>query len=174
MVYLWEEPVNSFDIITCAWALCYSKPYQVIKEIARVLKPGGYVAIIDNKLFAMWELFIAMIHTVAEQPKMLRHVMSMNLLPNKFSLNMRIRLNRLYINKSWEGEKTYYAASGKEVITRILSTGEFAGCQYFIYPQYRKQAYNRFSAILEQHQMKEQGIPITHRYIASIAQKPKT
>ena len=169
--FLKKQPSNSYDIITCAWAICYSKPNKVIKEISRVLKPSRYVAIIDNKLSSVWELFIAILYTVAENPEMIRHVMKINLLANKKSLTFRMRLNGLKVTDSWDGEKTYYASSGRDVIDRFLSTGVFAGGKYFIYEEYHSQFLKRFKKIVEEQYMQKDGIPIIHRYIAAIGKK---
>ena len=169
--FLKKQPPNCYDIVTCAWAICYSKPYQVIKEISRVLKPGGYVGIIDNKLHAIWEMFLAAIFTVAEKPKMLRHVMKMHILLNKKSLTLRMKFSGLNVLDSWDGEKVHYVSTGIDAVKRMLSTGVFAGCEFFVYKKYRNYVLERFPKIVEERYMQKKGIPIIHRTIAAIGKK---
>ncbi len=169
--FLKSQPDNSFDIITYAWALSYSQPNHVIPEIKRILKPKGKIGIIDNIRLSVFEMFFAGIYTVAEDPVMLRHLFQIHPMPNKFSLNMRLRMNGLKVLDTWNGEKIRYGATGKDVIKILIETGTASGYQYLVYNKYYNQVLERFPVNVEKLFMTKKGIPIIHRYIASIAQK---
>ncbi|MDH7507746.1 MAG: class I SAM-dependent methyltransferase, partial [Candidatus Thermoplasmatota archaeon] len=66
--YLNKQPSKSVDVVTCAWGMGYTKPFKLIKEISRILKPNGQVAIIDSNLFTIFEVVKSGILTVAEYP----------------------------------------------------------------------------------------------------------
>ena len=51
MEYLYKQPSENVDVVTWAWGIGYTKPFKMIKEISRILKPNGHVGIIDNSLF---------------------------------------------------------------------------------------------------------------------------
>jgi ubiquinone/menaquinone biosynthesis C-methylase UbiE len=171
--FLKNQPSHSVDIITCAWGLGFLKPYTMIKESSRVLKPGGQLAIIDNSLFTVYEVVFSGISTVAEVPASVINVMNVRWLPTKGSLIRRMRWSGLQIVTSWKGEITYYKENEKSAIDFLLKTGTAAGYQFCIDSQYSKVIKQRFGDIFKKSYGTEKGLPITHRYIAAIAKKPK-
>ena len=169
--YLKSQSDNSYDIVTCAWALCYSKPYEVIKEIRRILRRKGKLGIIDNAFSTIYELFFAGIYTVAEDPIMLKHVYKIHAMGNKYSLYFKLKMNGFKPLYLWNGEERIYVDSGKDVIKKLMETGTSSGYQYFIYDNYYKQVLKRYPINVEKLYKTSKGIPIIYRYIASIAQK---
>jgi ubiquinone/menaquinone biosynthesis C-methylase UbiE len=170
--FLKDQPSESLDIVTCAWGLGFLKPYTIIKEISRVLKPDGQLAIIDNSLFTIYEIVISGFSTIAEYPASLINVMNVRWIPTKGSLIRRMRLSGLQILSSWKGDKTYYAKNEKNAIDFLLTTGTAAGYQFCIDTQYSEIIKQRFGEIFHKSYGTKQGLPITHRYIAAIAKKP--
>jgi ubiquinone/menaquinone biosynthesis C-methylase UbiE len=171
--FLEDQPSESVDIVTCAWGLGFLKPFQVIKEISRILKPGGQLAIIDNSLFTVYEVVISGFSTVAEHPASVINVMNVRWLPTKGSLLRRMKLSGLRIVSSWSGKKTYYAKDEKDAIDFLLETGTAAGYQFCFDQQHTKIIKQRFGEIFKKSYMTKEGLPITHRFIAVIAEKPK-
>jgi ubiquinone/menaquinone biosynthesis C-methylase UbiE len=169
--YLKNQSDNSYDIVTCAWALCYSEPYEVIKEIKRILRNNGKVGIIDNAFSTIYELFFAGIYTVAEDPNMLKHIFKIHPMGNKYSLYLKLKMNGFKILDFWNGEKRMYVESGKDVIKKLMETGTSSGYQYFIYDNYYNQVLKRYPLNVEKLYKSSKGIPIIYRFIASIAQK---
>jgi len=169
--FLKDQPSESVDIVTCAWGLGFLKPYTVIKEISRILKPDGQLAIIDNSLFTFYEVVISGFSTIAEYPTSVINIMNVRWLPTKGSLIRRMRWSGLEIVSSWKGKKTYYAKNEKNAIKFLLSTGSVAGYQYCIDTQYSDNIKQRFSKIFKKSYGTENGLPITHRFIAAIAKK---
>ncbi|VVB59991.1 Ubiquinone/menaquinone biosynthesis C-methyltransferase UbiE [uncultured archaeon] len=170
--FLKDQPSESVDIVTCAWGLGFLKPYAIIKEISRVLKPDGQLAIIDNSLFTIYEIVISGFSTIAEYPSSLINVMNVRWISTKGSLLRRMRLSGLQILSSWKGEKTYYAKNEKNAIDFLLTTGTAAGYQFCIDTQYSEIIKQRFGEIFQKSYGTKKGLPITHRYIAAIAKKP--
>lgn len=46
--FLKEQKDESFDAVVCCWAIKYQPPQKVIKEVYRILKPGGVFGVIVN------------------------------------------------------------------------------------------------------------------------------
>jgi len=170
--FLKNQPSESIDLVTSAWGLGFLKPYQVIKEISRVLKPNGKLAIIDNSLFTVYEVVFSGLSTVAEHPKSVINIINVRWLPTKGSIIRRMRWSGLKILSSWKGQKTYYAKNAEDAINFLISTGTAAGYQYCIDYKYSDIIKKRFGEIFKKYYGTKEGIPITHRYIAAIAKKP--
>jgi ubiquinone/menaquinone biosynthesis C-methylase UbiE len=170
--YLVDQPSESVDIVTCAWGIGFLRPYTVIKEISRILKPGGQLAIIDNSLFSLYEIVFSAVVTVAEYPASLTGIMNGNWLPTKGSLTRRMRISGLQIVCSWSGKDTYYATNEKDAIDFLISTGSIAGYENCIDTSYSGVIKQRFGEIFKKTYETQQGLPITHRFIAAIGKKP--
>ncbi len=170
--YLESQPSESVDVVVSTWGLGFTKPFKMIKEITRILKPSGQVGIIDNSLLTIYEVVFSGISTVAEYPSAVTNKMNVRWLPSKGSLTRRMKLSGLKIINSWKGNKTYYAKNGEDAINFLINTGTAAGYQYCIDRKYSDVIKKRFRIIIKKSYGTKKGIPITHRYIAAIAKKP--
>ncbi len=169
LAYLGTCPDQSLDLVTCAWGLGYSYPRAVLKQIKRVLKPDGHVAIIDNTLFSLAEVMLCSFLAFLEQPQALKRLMRFRFLTGKTQLSLWLRwagLHPVYLDK---GTRTYTVATGREAITRMRATGAAAGFEYATDPEQEEAVYTRFAEILEQRYLKDGAIDINHRYMAGIA-----
>ena len=169
--YLKEQASSSVDVITCCWGLGYSKPFAVLRQIKRVLKSGGKVAIIDNSLFSLREIIYCSFLTYAEQPEKLNNLMRFKFLPNSLALSSMSRILNLKTSYSANGSKSYTVDSGPVAIDRLRATGAAAGFEYASEEKDEEQIFKRFAEIIEEKYMTSNGITVTHRYLAGIAQK---
>jgi ubiquinone/menaquinone biosynthesis C-methylase UbiE len=162
---------SSADVITCAWGLGYTRPLSVIRQAAKVLRPGGCLAIIDNSLFSLAEVLWASTLAFAENPRALRHVMKVRFLPSKTVLAGMMRLSGLRVAWQNAGKRTYHAASGQDAIARLQSTGAAAGFEFATDESTHDELFGRFAQIMERKYGTPLGVPITHRYLAAIGYK---
>lgn len=169
--YLKKQDPSSVDLVTCCWGLGYCKPFAVLRQIKRTLKPGGKVAIIDNSIFSLREIISCSFLTFAEQPEKLHNLMRFGFLPGSWVLCVMFRLLNLKVSYSANGSKSYTVESGKAAIDRLRATGAAAGFEYACDEEDEEQIFNRFAEIIEEKHMAENGIVVTHRYLAGIAQK---
>lgn len=169
--YLTSLPSETYDVITCCWGLGYSKPLNVLRQIRRVLKPGGKIGIIDNTLFSLREVMYCSTLAFMEQPEKLRNLMKFRFLTGQQHLWLWLRLAGIKPMTVWGGSKTYEAASGVDAIERLRATGAAAGFEFAADDEDAEEVFRRFAEILEQKYRVQGQIPITHRYCGGIGIK---
>lgn len=126
--YLKNCADNTFDVVICAWAIKYRDPRQIIRHCHRVLKPGGYLAVIVNTKDTLPQ--VARIY-----PRLLaRHVHKVTKLmlplPNPRNLTVFDGWFRKYSFtkiKSQAGFQEFNFPTSRELAEFIVSTGALAG-----------------------------------------------
>jgi SAM-dependent methyltransferase len=169
--YVRALPAESVDVVTCGWGLGYSRPIAVVREISRVLKPGGCVGVIDNTLFSLAGVMWASLKAFAERPDALAFVMRGRFLPHSAALTTIFRAQGLAVRAQWDGRREFRFASGGEALEKLLATGAAAGFEFAASQAESAGLFSRFAEILER-QSPGPGARIRHRYLAAVGTKP--
>lgn len=169
--FLRRQPTASFDVVTCGWGLGYTRPLLVLRQVARILRPGGRVGIIDNSLFSLAGVLWASLQSFAETPTALRHAMRVRFLPHSLALAAMMRHVGLGVQHRADGAKTYHVPTGQAALERLTATGAAAGFEFATDDAHRETVFARFAEIMDAGGTNE-GVAITHRYLQAVGGKP--
>ncbi|MCK5301168.1 MAG: methyltransferase domain-containing protein [Thermoplasmatales archaeon] len=171
MNFLYNQPSNSFDIITCAWGLGYTCPLKFIREISRVLKPGGRVGIIDLSIFSNYEIYLFSLLTIVEKPDAIFHPIRAHYLSSYKTLNLRMKFSGIHILDSWKSYKVISFEDAEAAVEQLIRTGTLAIFESILKEEYKGWFKDRLKQIIQKKYEKRGSIPLKHHYIASIGMK---
>lgn len=166
-------PEQYFDYVTSGWAIGYSTPLKILEDVKRVLKDGGKLGIIENRINTLSPIRKTAIKVAQRYPFQIRYVMDLPLrLPkSKEDLQKLFLKSGLRPIDVWEGEIKFHFNSGKEVLNWILHTGASAGFDRIMSPEIRDKCDSAFIEFIEKDYLTSEGIDVFHRFVAGVAQK---
>lgn len=159
--FLKEQANESFDVVVCGWAIKYQSPQKIIKEVYRVLKPGGVFGVIVNTKETLSEIRKIYPELLVMSCDEINEVMLE--LPNPQNKKVFDRwftkAGFTYLNGE-EGKHTFYFENEKKLTQWVTHTGALAGFDHMIDLTSEKIQY-------QMHQLlKEQGInKVTHTFV---------
>lgn len=165
--YLETCPDEVFDVILCGWAIKYRPPRQMVRQCRRVLRQGGYMAVIVNKkdtLPQVARIYPALLakHSGRISKLMLR-------LPNPKSItafdNWFLK-NSFFKIVSREGFHDFEFETSRELAEFVVSTGALAGFDVMLDLR-NPDVQADMVRLLEQYRF----TTATHRYVYGIYQK---
>jgi SAM-dependent methyltransferase len=171
LAWLRARPAASLDLVTSAWGLGYARPRAVLREVRRVLRPGGRVAILDNTLGSLREVVWASLLTFAERPAALTHALEVGFAPSRHVLALSLRSAGLRPRATFGGARSYTAASGAAALARLRATGAAAGFELACAPADAPEIFGRFAEILEARALPG-PVVVTHRYAGAVGVRP--
>ncbi|USB33660.1 methyltransferase domain-containing protein [Paenibacillus sp. YPG26] len=171
MGFLKGVPDNSFDIVVCGWAICYTNPAQFMKEVHRVLKPSGQVGIIETREDSEEVLMKAFEKVISENPSYLQRYIRVELPSNDNVLKKWFVKGNLRTVDSWQGEQILPCSNSKEAIEWVLRSGAAAGFIDVIDRDRESEILSRIEKQIDQIINEERKLRLSHTYVAGIALK---
>ncbi|MBL7084544.1 MAG: methyltransferase domain-containing protein [Candidatus Omnitrophica bacterium] len=158
---------DSVDLITAFWAIGYSQPEKVLKEIRRVLVKNGHIAILVNTQSSLYELQRLVTKILFRHPFVLRYIPPIDF-PSGINVFKRIieRLE-LSINVLSEQFCVQSFSSGASLISWMKTGGPCAGFRRALRDDRREYVFNKIQEAVK----RKGGIKLTFRFIRYIGTK---
>jgi len=170
--FLHKQPKDSFDIITCAWALGYFPTRKFLTEIYRVIRPGGYLGVIDHSRHSNHKMVALTYQVFAEQPASLTSVLRPYYLRNSLSLVHKMQWCGFSVRDSWDAATTFYEPDASTAIARLLKTGSGLGGLDIMMDEKDRQGFlQRYEQLVEEQCRTTRGIPIEYKIFAVLGTK---
>lgn len=158
-------PSSRYDMIFSGWAIGYSNPPKIIAESARILKPGGILAVIVNRLDTMPAVFDIFRHTMRQFPETLAKAVWPRFPKDKSTIALQLKKHDFHIERIEEGAASIRKPT-KNRFDWILGTGVLAGFDNVLPLRDDGPVRDFFAEKLD-----EIEIGWEHRYILFIARK---
>lgn len=165
--YLRGCPDNVFDAVLCGWAIKYRSPLQTIRECRRILKQGGYMAVIVNKKNTLPQAAGIYPRLLEKHPGKISKLMFP--LPNPKDITAFDNWFKKYSFAkivSKEGFHDFNFGTSRELTEFVVSTGALAGFDVMLdlrHPDVQADMIR----LLQKHDL----TVATHRFIYGIYQK---
>ena len=172
LAFLHKQPKDSFDVITCAWALGYFPTRKFLSEIYRVLRPGGYLGIIDHSRLSNHKMVALTYQVFAEKPTYLTYISRSYYLKNSLILVHKMRRSGFSVRDSWDSTMTFNEPDAGTVIIRLLRTGSgIGGLDLMMDEMTRQDFFHRYEQLIEEQCRTIRGIPIEYKILAVVGTK---
>lgn len=165
-----ELPKESFDLVTCCWAIGYSEPVSVLRQIRRILRKKGKVGIIANVHNSPIEAYNVFVEIIQNHPDWISSIPRLKFPQGEEGLRSMFRKAGLKILETWSGEVKKLCPDGRAVVDWLLKTGAGSVFADTIHPEKREELFEEFSKRIEKLR-KAKGIEIVHKFVAGIAIK---
>lgn len=163
-----ERKAESLDAVLCAWGVCYFNHDTLRTQVERVLRPGGILAIIENRKCTLAEISALFEQLIVSQPRYLRKAIKINLPEDARYLTKKFCQGSLTHLNSWNGSLDIPYESAGEVREYMLKSGASAGFLDAIEPSCRDEFLYAFEQLVAS---QKQRVPLTHQFSVLLAQK---
>lgn len=169
--YLQGLPADSLDGVICSWGICYVKNADFIREISRVLVPGGIVGIIENRSDTLSEVHNLYMSYMMEYPRALKKKLTIYLPRHSRSLARLLVKNDLTVLHAWDGAVEIPCANGVEMIDYLNKAGASSGFLDAVDQDQRQEIEQKIISKLDELMLKKIEPKVIHQYCCVIARK---
>jgi ubiquinone/menaquinone biosynthesis C-methylase UbiE len=162
-----DHQSDSIDLITSFWALGYSKPESVLKEINRVLVKGGYAALLVNIQTSLYELQKLVLKILIRHPFILKYIPPINFPPNHKEFRRMVKHSGLKIDSLSENSCMQSFDTGASIVSWMKTAGPCAGFRGALREDRQEYVFNKIQEAVD----RDGGINLTFRFIRFIGKK---
>ncbi|PWB83412.1 MAG: methyltransferase type 11 [Methylocystaceae bacterium] len=169
--WLKGQPSGAADGIVCGWGVCYMNHTLLRNEIERVLRPGGFFGIIENRACSLQAVSDLFRDALLEHPEALAKNMSISLPPDEKYLVKTFSKGMLTRVDSWNGEIVVPCKTGEEVAEYMLRSGASAGFIDALDQTHFETMWSEFVKKADQRIARRGEVPVKHEYCVLIGRK---
>ena len=161
---------NSVDGIVCAWAMSHMEHGQLLQEVQRVVKPGGFIGLIEDQPNSLKDVADLFTKALIDYPDALIKNVSLNLPKNKDYLVKLLTKQRFQVQKAWEGEVVIPCHNGQEVAEYMLKSAN-VGFVDALDEKFFPQVLQTFISDADERFAKGWEHPLLHKFCAIVGTK---
>lgn len=162
---------RSVDGVVCGWGICYMKHATLRREIERVVRPGGFVGIIENRACTLKDVSDLFGKALLRHPDAMVKNMAINL-PRDHRYLLRTFCKSVFRPvHAWDGDVSVPCENGQEIAEYMLKSGASAGFLDALDRTRVEQVMSTFIQAADRCFGKGRRVPVKHEYCALLATK---
>ncbi|MEM6399563.1 MAG: class I SAM-dependent methyltransferase [Cyanobacteria bacterium P01_D01_bin.116] len=169
--FLSELPDNSVDGIVCGWGICYMDYEKFLQQIERVVKPLGFIGLIENKTSSLKAVSNLFTKVLVDYPNAMIKNININLPKDKNHLVKTFCKGIFRLQNAWDGEVIVPCQNGHEIAEYMLKSGASAGFLSALDNSLRSQVIEAFIDYADDSFASGQEVPVVHEFCCLIATK---
>ncbi|CCH76344.1 Methyltransferase type 11 [Nostocoides japonicum T1-X7] len=167
--FLRRQPTDSADLVVIGWAICYSQPVRLLRDVRRVLREGGQVAVIETRSTALSTLREAFEQVVADDPSMLTSLIRVSLPKSEQVLGKWFRKAGLDPVILDQGAQELPIASVAEAMDWVERSGAGAGFRDSFDISREEEIRARLGEALEEYRREHGALGLRHTFVLGVA-----
>lgn len=171
--FLSSQPSHSADLVVVGWAICYSQPTRLLREVRRVLRPGGHVAVIETRGDALSTLREALERVVTDHPSLLTSLIRVTLPRSEHTLGRWFARGGLQVLTLRSGTQPLPCQTVEDALEWIERSGAGAGFRDTFDARREQEVRERLAAALANIRAERGDLGLSHTFVAGIA-TPRT
>lgn len=160
---------RSMDAVICGWGVCYMDHAKFRAGVERVLRPGGFVAVIENRACTLKDVSDLFRKVLLRHPDAIVKNMAINLPRDHRCLERSLCRGRLRKSSARNGAVTVPCRTGAEIAEYMLRSGASAGFLDALDRGMHDVIMNEFIELADQRFRRQVPVSVTHEYCTLIA-----
>ncbi|WP_326957575.1 class I SAM-dependent methyltransferase [Amycolatopsis sp. NBC_01286] len=170
--FLRAQPDGQADIVVCGWAICYAKPVALLRQIRRVLRPGGEVVIVETRADALASLVTSLQQVFVDDPSLLTGLIRMSLPKNAQVVARWFSRAGLTVTHTGEGSETLPVVTPEAALEWVQRSGAAAGFKDAIDSAREQEVLCRVRDALAEQAASTAGLSLTHTFVVVTGVSP--
>jgi len=162
-----QQRSQSMDGILCSFGLVYLNHRSFLHETCRVLRSGGWLAVIENTKDTLADVNAVFLETVMDMPFAVAKRVSLHMPGSSGHLASQMARYSFKIVAAYDGQFELPCCDGNALMEYLTKAGVAAGYLDALAPAYRDQFLSRFVAKWDAVEAR----PVRHKYCAAIGIK---
>ncbi|WP_336085682.1 class I SAM-dependent methyltransferase [Nocardia sp. SSK8] len=160
--YLAAQPPNSVGALVCAWGVCYMNHPKLKRELTRVLQPGAFLGIMENRKGTLAELEAILLDVITDDPRLLRRAIRLELPKDGAYIARRIVPDNGRVIESLDAESGRTDSDTDDILAYLTKSGVASGYLDAIAPELYDDLLDGLRKRIEA--LGPRNVPIVHRY----------
>ena len=169
--FLSSVPSGSVDGIVCGWGICYMNHKELLKEMARIIKPKGFMGIIENRECSLADVSSVFKKALIDYPQALVKNMLIKLPKDKDYLIKTFCGNTFTVKNAWDGQVVVPCSNGNDILDYMIKSGASAGFIDSLDKELSDKVMSKFIFYADEKIKNGVGVVVSHDFSVLVAEK---